>query len=38
MQEAEDIASRRQTCIEMKDLLQKALEIVNEVRDFNAFK
>jgi dynamin 1-like protein len=38
MQEAEDIAARRQTCTEMKDLLSKALEIVNEVRDFNTFK
>ena len=37
MKEAEDIASRRRTCIEMKDLLEKALEIVNEVRDFNTF-
>lgn len=38
LQEAEDIAVRRQTCTEMKDLLGKALEIVNEVRDFNSFK
>ena len=38
LQEAEDIAVRRQSCSEMKDLLGKALEIVNEVRDFNAFK
>ena len=38
MKEAEDIAARRQTCLEMKDLLSKALEIVNEVRDFNTFK
>lgn len=38
MQEAEDIAQRRQTCVEMRDLLGKALEIVNEVRDFNTFK
>jgi dynamin 1-like protein len=38
MQEAEDIAERRQNCTEMKDLLSKALEIVNEVRDFNTFK
>lgn len=37
LQEAEDIAVRRQTCTEMKDLLSKALEIVNEVRDFNSF-
>jgi dynamin 1-like protein len=38
MEEAEDIAQRRQTCMEMRDLLSKALEIVNEVRDFNTFK
>lgn len=38
LQEAEDIAARRQTCMEMKDLLGKAMEIVNEVRDFNTLK
>lgn len=38
LQEAEDIAARRQTCMEMKDLLGKALEIVNEVRDYNTLK
>lgn len=38
MKEAEDIAHRRQTCEEMNDLLKKAMEIVNEVRDFNTFK
>jgi dynamin 1-like protein len=38
MQEAEDIAQRRQTCVEMRELLGKALDIVNEVRDFNTFK
>ncbi|KAL7445824.1 hypothetical protein ACHAXH_009633 [Discostella pseudostelligera] len=37
MKEAEDIATRRRTCLEMRDLLEKALEIVNEVRDFNSF-
>ena len=37
MQEAEDIAARRQTCVEMKELLSKAMDIVNEVRDFNSF-
>lgn len=35
MKEADDVAQRRQTCTEMQDLLSKALEIVNEVRDFN---
>ena len=38
MAEANDVAQRRKTCVEMKDLLSKALEIVNEVRDFNTFK
>lgn len=38
MKEAEDIAQRRQTCEEMGDLLTKAMEIVNEVRDFNTFR
>ena len=38
LQEAEDIAARRQTCMEMKDLLGKALEIVNEVRDYQTAK
>ena len=37
MKEAEDIALRRRTCVEMRELLEKALEIVNEVRDFNSF-
>jgi dynamin 1-like protein len=31
MRETEDIASRRKACKEMKELLQRALEIVNEV-------
>jgi dynamin 1-like protein len=38
LQEAEDIAVRRHTCNEMKELLGRALDIVNEVRDFNNFK
>ena len=38
MKEADDIAQRRQTCEEMGDLLTKAMEIVNEVRDFNTFR
>jgi dynamin 1-like protein len=37
MKEAEDVAQKRSTCSEMRDLLGKALEIVNEVRDFNTF-
>lgn len=37
MKEAEDVAQRRQACSEMQDLLSKALEIVNEVRDYNSF-
>lgn len=35
MKEAEDVAARRESCQEMQDLLGKALEIVNEVRDYN---
>lgn len=38
MQEAEDVAARRKACLDMRDLLGKASEIVNEVRDFNSFK
>ncbi|GKY95117.1 dynein heavy chain [Mayamaea pseudoterrestris] len=38
MNEAEDIAERRERCNETKELLGKALDIVNEVRDFNTFK
>ena len=37
MKEADDVAQRRQNGEEMRDLLGKALEIVNEVRDFNTF-
>ncbi len=37
MKEAADVAQKRSTCTEMRDLLAKALEIVNEVRDFNTF-
>ena len=37
MKEADDVAKRRENCEEMRDLLGKALEIVNEVRDFNTF-
>ncbi|KAG7391866.1 Dynamin-1-like protein [Phytophthora pseudosyringae] len=36
--ETGDIAARRSNCDEMRTLLQRALEIVNEVRDFNTFK
>jgi dynamin 1-like protein len=35
MKEAEDVAARRESCQEMQELLGKALEIVNEVRDYN---
>lgn len=37
LRESGDIASRRSNCYEMRSLLQKAMEIVNEVRDFNTF-
>jgi dynamin 1-like protein len=38
MTEADDVAQRRKTCEEMKEQLAAALEILNEVRDFNAYK
>ncbi|DAZ94917.1 TPA: hypothetical protein N0F65_003087 [Lagenidium giganteum] len=38
LREAGDVAARRSNCYEMRTLLQRALEIVNEVRDFNTFK
>ncbi|GAB5036089.1 dynamin like protein [Nannochloropsis oceanica] len=38
MRETADVAMRRKNSQEMRVLLQKALEIVNEVRDFNTFK
>mmetsp|Transcript_19339 Transcript_19339/g.44069 ORF Transcript_19339/g.44069 Transcript_19339/m.44069 type:complete len:113 (-) Transcript_19339:194-532(-) len=38
MQEADDVAERRRTCQELKCLLDRALEIVNEVRDFSTVK
>jgi dynamin 1-like protein len=38
MKEAPDVARRRKNCVEMSELLTRALEIVNEVRDFNTFK
>jgi hypothetical protein len=37
LRESDDVASRRQNCGEMHELLKKALQIVNEVRDFKAF-
>lgn len=38
MQEADDVAQRRKSCVEMKELLATVLDVVNEVRDFNTFK
>ena len=38
MQEADDVAQRRKTCAEIKNLLATALDVVNEVRDFNTHK
>ena len=37
MRETPDVARRRSEIQEMRTLLQKALEIVNEVRDFSSF-
>ncbi len=34
MRETDDVATRRKSCLEMRDLLARALDIVNEVRDF----
>lgn len=34
MKETEEMASKRKACMEMRDLLHKANEILNEVRDF----
>jgi dynamin 1-like protein len=38
MRETEDIAARRKRSQETRACLQRALEIVNEVRDFNSYK
>ena len=38
MSETEDVAARRRQCRDVKELLGRALEIVNEVRDFNSFQ
>jgi dynamin 1-like protein len=38
MRENDDVATRRRACKEMKELLLRALEILNEIRDFNTFK
>ena len=35
MRETEEVATRRKSCLEMRELLSKALDIVNEVRDHN---
>jgi dynamin 1-like protein len=38
MRETDDIAQRRKACREVKELLGRAMEIVNEVRDFNQYQ
>jgi len=38
LRESEDIAARRKSYMEMRDLLNSAVEILNEVRDFNIYK
>ena len=35
MKETDDVASRRKACKEMKELLQRALEILNEVMELS---
>lgn len=37
LKETDDVAAKRQACREMRDLLMKAMEIVNEVRDYTVF-
>jgi len=37
LSENEEVAVRRQACMELKEHLQCALDIVNEIRDFNVF-
>ena len=32
MRETDDVAARRKACREMKELLMRALEVLNEVR------
>lgn len=38
LRESEDIAARRKSYMEMRELLDSAVEILNEVRDFNIYK
>lgn len=38
MKEAEEVAEKRLACKEMKDLLQRAVEIINEVFNSELFK
>jgi len=37
LKETDDVEAKRMACKEMRDLLMSAMEIVNEVRDYNAF-
>lgn len=37
LKETDDGAAKRLACKEMRDLLAQAMEIVNEVRDYNVF-
>lgn len=38
LRESEDIAQRRKSYVEMRELLNSAVEILNEVRDYNIYK
>jgi|TARA_B110000208_G_C11434406_1_gene308351 dynamin 1-like protein len=38
LRETNDAAQRRKNCAEVQSLLRRALEIVNEVRDFSVFE
>jgi len=38
LKEAEDVSEKRGNCVELLEILQKALDIVNQVRDYSALQ
>jgi dynamin 1-like protein len=38
LEENPDIALKRESCAELLSVLRRAMEIINEVRDFNVYK
>lgn len=38
LEENPDVAQRRESCSDLLVILRRAMEILNEVRDFNAYK